>query len=702
MPHDPNSRRAGFLCSLRQFVRGLFSPAEAPQRRRRRLAVERMETRAMLTTINDLSLLVDPHVYEGGTAHFWISTGMPPSSVLSIDVEVIASSPAHSNHTPSVSNISIATDTSLVHFPVTIPQDSVIEADYQLTLRVTHLNGQAVNKEVFTTVIDDDGSAGGSGGSAGGGGSMGGGGGGGSEGGQGGSQGGGGSAGGGGSTSGGGGGSAGGGGSTSDGGGGGSQGGTGGSTSGGGEGSCGGSGSGGGSASGSGASISVVSYDTIIVNDDDDDDNGVLDFQQSFSSEDDELAPVLIAVTSGDLDITAFEVEIQISGSIALWQNSKGDPIAPGSRFPANQLPTVWVEGHEEGVAEIIARMIDLASGNVITQSSWSLEITTMVIRRDGNTEISASGSPSDVWVGELMDLQVIAPNITHTQWSGIDQSDTFAHWGAANGAGATTSFAKTYELTAGDLASSRVSFHWDSPGARKVSVEIRRIDTLFGEVRTTRRFARFNVKSPSASFFSVTDTIKVYESAIGVSTIQFGKTLGPPNDPPVAGIAFGSILDNSAGGTYQVVQLVNTVEVAEWEDRIRVLDTEDYVLDDLGDDGQYRYPHEEHNIDGETMLAANDSPYTDAPVASQEGLKSDNRSGDFKTYLMWKSNKDGAEWVTIRLIAWHVTWNANWDSGDQKWVLTASGHSTNPLSTVSNEHPEWSAKIHDFSFEDA
>ncbi len=124
----------------------------------------------MLTGSDDVFPTVDESsVVKGDTVHFGISTGNPAAQGYNVNVEVTASSPAGSIHTPAVDSIWVAANETSAQFPVVIPAELIPERDYTLTFRITHFNGQPISQppSVSVDVIDDDGDAGDGSGAAG-------------------------------------------------------------------------------------------------------------------------------------------------------------------------------------------------------------------------------------------------------------------------------------------------------------------------------------------------------------------------------------------------------------------------------------------------------------------------------------------------------------------------------------------------------
>jgi hypothetical protein len=111
-------------------------------------------------------------------------------------------------------------------------------------------------------------------------------------------------------------------------------------------------------------------------------------------------------------------------------------------------------------------------------------------------------------------------------------------------------------------------------------------------------------------------------------------------------------------------------------------------VLDTASTNGipQYQFPNVVYHEDASTALTPNPSDTTGIGVTN--GLLYVTMDDQFSDYLMFKSDRDGSIWVTLRKMSWSCSGSAsNTMSG---WAVYAQDKS-NSNSFVSTELPVWS-----------
>lgn len=120
--------------------------------RQRKLRVESLESRAMLTAVEEISLSVGSWEYtEGDTTQFTVHFSPATDEAVALDYELVGDSTA-------TGTISVASGENSAPADFLLPQDGTPEADYTLELRITAINGTPLDPplSVSTTVHDDD------------------------------------------------------------------------------------------------------------------------------------------------------------------------------------------------------------------------------------------------------------------------------------------------------------------------------------------------------------------------------------------------------------------------------------------------------------------------------------------------------------------------------------------------------------------
>lgn len=102
---------------------------------------------------------------------FGVKWNGPAVASFHFDFQIEAPGSDPSQYSPSSSNISVATGEIVAPTPIAIHEDSLEEASFELTFKITHFNGQPIEppKTYTVTVNDNDGAASGGGGQGGGG-----------------------------------------------------------------------------------------------------------------------------------------------------------------------------------------------------------------------------------------------------------------------------------------------------------------------------------------------------------------------------------------------------------------------------------------------------------------------------------------------------------------------------------------------------
>jgi hypothetical protein len=424
--------------------------------------------------------------------------------------------------------------------------------------------------------------------------------------------------------------------------------------------------------------IDVVGPSFIFANDDDDDDNDMVDTFDSEVENDDELRPVSVVIHNpAGIDLTDYYVQFETTGSVDLWLSQKADRVLSLMQFPAGAM-TLFVQGTSEGSGEITAKLVKNSMMRAL--GKHTIDVGRVRIRNNG---VELGFTPTTVWVGDRMNLEIAGANVTDVQWFGLTEADTFKHWGQEDGGAPSNSYAQEYELTAEDKDQREIAFHWVVNGMKNVSANVNYIDPVTGVATAVMRRAEFDVKRPNASLASSTTAINPYDSA-GEKQVVFGDKL---NDEE--GITFIRVNDPQAGGTYQWVQLTDhSMRIVQWNpegqpvEYVRI--TAGFVLDNP-------YPY------GQAVGSlAWDSPSNtvQSPAGSITSLL---RQDQFRMFLLWKPDTPGAQYVPLKVVAWE--WGFLLDAGSPggTWTLIGPYHSVNPPSQNTYEVPEWTSKVADY-----